>query len=73
MFSCQYYEQRVSVRERNVKLLLESVLYIAITETVTCILKDKQLCIAESTTCVVRTETPICINTINCHPHIRCI
>ena len=31
--------ERVSVRERNVKLLPESVAYIAITETVTCILQ----------------------------------
>ena len=52
MFSSQFYEKWVSVRERNVKLLLESVTYIAITETVTCILQQKQLCTAESTTCI---------------------
>ena len=34
MFSCQFYEKWVSVREKNIKLLLESVTYIAITETV---------------------------------------
>ena len=39
MFSCQFYGKWVSVRERNTKLLLESVTYIAITETVTCILQ----------------------------------
>ena len=36
MFSCQFYEKLVSVRERNIKLLLESVTYLAITETATC-------------------------------------
>ena len=64
MFSCQFYEQRVSVRERNIKLLLDSVTYIAITETVTYILQEKQLSTAESTTSIVETETPTCINTI---------
>ena len=39
MFSCQFCEKWVSVRERNTKLLLESVTYIAIIETVTCILQ----------------------------------
>ena len=37
MFSGQFYEKWVSVRERNIKLLLETVTYIATTETVTCI------------------------------------
>ena len=41
MFSCQFYEKWVSVRERNMKLLLESVTYKATTETVTCILQEK--------------------------------
>ena len=36
---CLFHEKWVSVRERNIKLLLESVTYIAITETVTCILQ----------------------------------
>ena len=38
MFSCQFSENRVSVRERNIKLLLETVTYIATTEIVTCII-----------------------------------
>ena len=46
MFSDQFYEKWVSVRERNTKLLLESVTYhgvtpctyIATTETVNCII-----------------------------------
>ena len=62
MFSCQFYEKWVSVRERNIKLLLESVTYIAVTETVNCILQEKQLRTAESTTCIVATETPTCKN-----------
>ena len=32
------YEKWVSIRERNIKLLLETIIYIAITETVTCII-----------------------------------
>ena len=43
MFSYQSFEQQVPVRERNIKLLLESVTYIAITETVTCTLQKKVL------------------------------
>ena len=40
MFSDQFYEERLSVRERNMKLeyLLEAVTYIAIKEGVTCII-----------------------------------
>ena len=37
MLSSQFYEKWLSVRERNIKLLLETVTYIATTETVTCI------------------------------------
>ena len=33
MFSDQFYEERLSVRERNMKLLLETVTYIAIKES----------------------------------------
>ena len=38
MFSGQFYEKRLSVRERNMKLLLETVTYIAIKERLTCII-----------------------------------
>ena len=38
MFSVQFYEKMLSVRERNMKLLLETVTYIAIKERVTCII-----------------------------------
>ena len=38
MFSGQFYEKWVSVREMNIKLLLETVTYIATTKTVTCII-----------------------------------
>ena len=37
MFSGKFYEKWVSFRERNIKLLLETVTYITTTETVTCI------------------------------------
>ena len=38
MFSDQFYEKRLSVRERNMKLLFETVTHIAIKERVTCII-----------------------------------
>ena len=39
MFSDQLYEERLSaVRERNMKLLLETATYVAIKERVTCII-----------------------------------
>ena len=38
MFSDQFYEKRLSVREKNMKLLLETVTYIAIKERVACII-----------------------------------
>ena len=56
MLSCQCYEQYTSDRERNIKLLIASATYTAITETVTCILQEKQLCTTESTTCIVAIE-----------------
>ena len=33
MFSCQFYEKRLTVRERNTELLLETVTYIATKES----------------------------------------
>ena len=54
----------MSVREKNIKLFSESVTYIGITDTATCILQKKQLCTAESTTCITATKSPTCINTI---------
>ena len=38
MFSGQSYEKWMSVRERNIKLLLETVTYMATAETATCII-----------------------------------
>ena len=38
MFSGHFYEKWVSVRVRNIKLLLGTVTYIAAKETVTCII-----------------------------------
>ena len=46
MLSVHFYENKVSVRERNIKQLLETVTYIAITETVTSII------ITETVTCI---------------------
>ena len=39
MFSGQFYEKTLSVRERNLQFLQETVTYIAITEKDTCIIK----------------------------------
>ena len=38
MSSGQFYEKWMSVRERNIKLLLEAVTYMATMETATCII-----------------------------------
>ena len=38
MFSDEIYEKRLSVTERNMKLLLGTVTYIAIKERITCII-----------------------------------
>ena len=38
MFSGQFYEKWKPVRERNIKLLLEVVTYMAAAETATCII-----------------------------------
>ena len=48
MFSGQFYEKWVSVTERNIKLLLETVTYIATTETVACIIT------VEMVVCIMR-------------------
>ena len=52
MFSDQFYEERLSVREQNMKLLLETVTYIAIKERDTCIIA------METVTCIIVTERP---------------
>ena len=39
MFSGQFYEKRLPVRERSMKFLLETVTYIATKERVTCIIE----------------------------------
>ena len=56
MFSGQFYENRLSVRERNMKLLLGTVTYIVIKENVTCIITiETVMCImhCKNTTCIV--------------------
>ena len=85
MFSGQYYEKRVSVRERTMKLLLETITYIAIKESVTCIItKETVMCIMhyKNTTYINATQTLICLITIkiathifncsNCHLYMHC-
>ena len=75
MFSCQFYEKWVSVRERNIRLLLETVTYIATTETVTCIITiEIVMCILHCRKYYLHdwrlaTETHMHIFNKNCHPH----
>ena len=63
MFFCQFHEKWISVRERNIKLLLESITYIAITETVACIY-NRNSCALQKITLAIATEIPTCINRI---------
>ena len=49
----------MSVRERNMKLLLETASHIAVTETFTCIItteRSASIIVTESTTCLIATE-----------------
>ena len=66
----------MSVRKRNIKLLLETVTYIAATETVTCIITTEiVMCIIHSREYNLHNcnrDPPTCIISIkNCHPYIR--
>ena len=73
MFSGQFYEKRLSVRERNMKSLLETVIYTAIKVRVTCIITiETVICImhCKNTTCIIATETPIYIITVKIATHI---
>ena len=73
MFSRQFYEKWKSVRGRNIKLVLEAVTYMAIMETVTCIItieKSCAKCTVENTTCMIATDTPTCIISIKIVAHI---
>ena len=45
MFSGQFYEKRLSVRESNMKFLLETATYITIKIRVTCIITIGTTCI----------------------------
>ena len=58
------------LEKRNIKLLLESVACTRITETVTCILQQQQLCTGENITWIIATESPTCINTIKIVTHV---
>ena len=75
MFSDQFYEKELSVTERNIKLLLETVTYIAATETVSCIIT------METVMCIIHCKKYHLHNcnidlqlhnfNENCHPHIH--
>ena len=76
MFSGQFYEKWMSVRERNIKLLLETVTYIATTETVTCITTiEIVMCIMHCRKYYLHNgnRDPQLHNfNKNCHPNICC-
>ena len=65
MFSGQFYEKRLSVREKNMKLLLETVTYIAIH-----LYNYNRNSHCKNTTCIIATETPSCIITVKIGTHI---
>ena len=76
MFSGQFYEKWVSVRERNIKLLLETVTYIATTETVTCIITiEIVMCIMHCRKYYLHDcnrDSHVHNFNKNCHTHICC-
>ena len=70
MFSGQSYEKQVSVRERNVKLLLETVTYIAPTSHLHNCNRNSMCIMHCSTTCMIVTETSTCITSIKIVFHV---
>ena len=76
MLSGQFYEKWVSVRERIIKLLLETVTYIATTETVTCIITTEiVMCIMhcrKSHLHDCNRDSHLHNFNKDCHPHIYC-
>ena len=60
MFSGKFCEKCKLVRERNLKLLLEAVMYMATTETTTHVITIEivvQKCTVENTTCMIATDS----------------
>ena len=74
MSSGQFYEKRQSVRERNMKLLLETVTYTAIKERVTCIIAiETVMCIMHHRKYrLYNCNRDSYLHNFNkhCHPHI---
>ena len=71
MFSGQLYEKQLSIRERNMKMSLKTVTYIAIKSHLhnynrNCHVHNP----VKKTTCITGTQTPICIITIKIVTHI---
>ena len=80
MFSHQFYEKRLSFRERNMKLLLETVTYVRVTckiamETVTCIMHCRKYHLRDCRDFHLHSYNKNChlhICCRNCHLHICC-
>ena len=71
LFSNQFYEKILSIRERNMKLLLETVTY----STVTCITMEIVMCIMHCRKYHLydcNRDSHLHNYNKNCHPHICC-
>ena len=73
-FSGQFYEKWMSLRERNINLLLEAVTYMAATERTTCIIAiEIVMCIMQCRKYHVHDcnrDSHLHNFSKNCHPHI---
>ena len=76
MFSEQFYEERLSVRERNMKLILETITYIDIKERVTDIIAiETAMYIMHSRKYHLHNcnrDSYLHNDNKNCHPHMCC-
>ena len=73
MFSGKFYEKRLSVRERNMELLLGTGTYTAIKERANCTITTETVMSImhyKNTTCIIATAAPICIITVKIATHI---
>ena len=73
MFSDQFYEKELSVTERNIKLLLGTVTYIAATETVSGIITMETVIIHCKKYHLHNCNIDLHLHNLikNCHPHIH--
>ena len=70
MFSGQFYEKRLSVRERNIKFLLETATYMAMKKKSYLHIYNRNSHVRNALQKITATEAPICIITIKIFNHI---